>query len=36
VAGEIDVAPPRPRGRTEAEVVALRERALGLLMGAAA
>jgi ABC-type nitrate/sulfonate/bicarbonate transport system ATPase subunit len=36
VAGEFDVALPRPRGRTEAEVVALRERALGLLMGAAA
>jgi len=36
VAGEIDLALPRPRGRTEAEVVALRERALGLLMGAAA
>jgi NitT/TauT family transport system ATP-binding protein len=36
VAGEIEVALPRPRGRTEAAVVALRERALGLLMGAAA
>ena len=36
VAGEIDVALPRPRGRTEADVVGLRERALGLLMGAAA
>jgi ABC-type nitrate/sulfonate/bicarbonate transport system ATPase subunit len=36
VAGEIDVALPRPRGRTEAGIVALRERALGLLMGAAA
>ena len=36
VAGEIDVALPRPRGRTEAAIVALRERALGLLTGAAA
>jgi ABC-type nitrate/sulfonate/bicarbonate transport system ATPase subunit len=35
VAGEIDVALPRPRGRTEAGVVALRERALGLLAGSA-
>jgi ABC-type nitrate/sulfonate/bicarbonate transport system ATPase subunit len=31
VAGEIEVAPARPRGRTDAAVVALRERALGLL-----
>jgi ABC-type nitrate/sulfonate/bicarbonate transport system ATPase subunit len=36
VAGEIEIALPRPRGRTEAAVVALRERALGLLMGATA
>jgi NitT/TauT family transport system ATP-binding protein len=36
VAGELDVALPRPRGRTEGAVVALRERALALLMGAAA
>jgi len=35
VAGEIDVALPRPRRRTDAEVVALRERALGLLGGSA-
>ena len=34
VAGEIDVALPLPRGRTEAGVIALRERALELLAGA--
>jgi NitT/TauT family transport system ATP-binding protein len=34
VAGEIDVALPHPRGRTEARVVALREQALELLAGA--
>jgi len=34
VAGEIDVALPRPRGRTEAGIVALREQALELLAGA--
>jgi NitT/TauT family transport system ATP-binding protein len=34
VAGEIDVALPRPRGRTDARVVALREQALELLAGA--
>jgi NitT/TauT family transport system ATP-binding protein len=34
VAGEIDVALPRPRGRTDAGVVALREQALELLAGA--
>jgi NitT/TauT family transport system ATP-binding protein len=33
VAGEIDVALPRPRGRTDAGVVALREQALELLAG---
>jgi NitT/TauT family transport system ATP-binding protein len=33
VAGEIEVARPRPRARTEAAVVGLRERALGLLAG---
>ena len=36
VAGEVGVALARPRGRTEAEVVALRERALGQLACAAA
>ncbi len=34
VAGEVDVALPRPRGRTEAGIVALREQALELLAGA--
>jgi ABC-type nitrate/sulfonate/bicarbonate transport system ATPase subunit len=34
VAGEIDVALPRPRKRTEAGIVALREQALKLLVGA--
>ncbi len=35
VAGEIAVGLPRPRRRTEAGVVALRERALGVLAGSA-
>jgi ABC-type nitrate/sulfonate/bicarbonate transport system ATPase subunit len=34
VAGAIDVALPRPRGRTESGIVALREQALELLAGA--
>jgi NitT/TauT family transport system ATP-binding protein len=36
VAGEIEVALPRPRRRTDSEVVALRERALGLLASSSA
>ncbi|HWG08159.1 MAG TPA: ABC transporter ATP-binding protein [Solirubrobacteraceae bacterium] len=36
VAGEIEVGLPRPRGRTDAAVVALRERALGLLTASSA
>ena len=35
VAGEIEVTLPRPRGRTHAQVVALRELALGLLSSSA-
>jgi ABC-type nitrate/sulfonate/bicarbonate transport system ATPase subunit len=36
VAGEIEIDVPRPRVRTSAEIVELRERALGLLAGAVA